>query len=81
MLWVLLEVFIEILNWRDMIAWLGEKWPPVTEAFRAMAPGLVIGRSLLFVALGVTVAVFFYRGARIARQCWDVYKVVDDERT
>ena len=40
-------------------------------------PGLIIGRSLLFIILSVLIVLCFYRGLAIAKQCWEVYRVME----
>jgi len=77
MLWIVLYMVVEVLWWPELMASL--KIPQITEYLEKMQPGLVAGRSILFVLGCIAVATCFYRGAQIARQCWEVYRATDIE--
>jgi len=84
MLWVLQEVFIEILNWPDlyieMLSRAESSIPENTEQFiRGAMPGLMTGRSILCIILGLTIAKFFANGFSVAKQCWDVYRSINNK--
>lgn len=78
MLWIALYLVLEVLWWPELLMVLNI--PQVNDFLNARIRGLTIGRSVLFVLGCVVVAVSFYRGARIARQCWEVYRSTDIER-
>jgi hypothetical protein len=83
LIWVIIQPVIEIMNWPNLLVDYSSdvEWLiGINAGIKKMMPGLVWGRSLLYLFLSVYTAICFFRGLRIAKQCWDVYKSIDLRR-
>jgi hypothetical protein len=75
LLWVLISFVIEILSWPNFLLDYSSNVPVrINDFIKNMMLGLTWGRSILFLFLTSYSALCFFRGLRIAKQCWDVYK-------
>lgn len=72
MLWVLMEVIIEVLNWPELFLEIYSRVETVLpesvlQWISDAIPGLMFGRSILLIILGLTVATFFANGFAISQ--------------
>jgi hypothetical protein len=81
MLLILLYLLIEVLNWPDILLDVTSRdyldYPSINDQMRRIWPGLIIGRSLLYIIACIFIARCFSRGIHVAKKCWDVYKSID----
>ncbi len=78
LIWVFTYFCTEVLSWPQILVEQNAQdlAPGVLLFLQKMTPGLVWGRSLLFLMLIGYSSLCFFRGMQIARQCWDVYKAI-----